>query len=288
MVRSDGYSFGKIVYHAFNRGRTKPLSPESKWNNQTTVVLCLFIAPLILFYPRFFEWVGVDFFLSDLEIGLRWLALVIIQFTFIGITISLYDYEYVTLGTMIHRPVELVVILGIFLMGEIHWQAFVFMFAGVPVPAGVCFYLWKRDTQISNFTEYWQALAHPQKTRSVLGKWLEKIGWIILGVGALTLFQPGWLLGLLDISQEPLVMGYFRVVGWAYIILGWCYFMNARHEHEFFFDVVLLQNFVGLLCSVFLWTLGWFSKPLLLLLLLGHAVVLLSTIFFAWLETRQA
>ena len=288
MVRSDGYSIGKIIHHAFNRGRTQALSAASSWNFWTTIFICILVTPALTLYPQFFEWVGVDFSLKDLDVGLRFVGLVVMQITLMGFLLSLHDHEYVSLGTMIHRPIELCILGIVFYIGEIHWQFFIFMFAGVPVPAGVCFVLWKRDTKIDNAKDYWRQLAFPERTRTTLGLWLEKLGWVILLVGLLILIQPGWILEVLNISQEPLVAGYIRVVGWAYMILGWCYFMNARHEYEFFYDVVLLQNLVGICCSLLLWAMGWFPLSLLLILLLGHSIVLSSSIFFAWLETRQA
>ena len=286
LVRQDGYSFSKVIHHAFNRGRTSPLSSASLWNYWTTVFICLIVTPALTLYPQFFEWVGVDFSLSDLDVGLRFVGVVVMQITFMGFLLSLHNHEYVSLGTMIHRPIELVILSVIFYLGEIHWQFFVFMFAGVPVPAGVCFILWRRDTTINSPKEYWKRLAYPERTRTILGRWLEKLGWIILLVGFLILLQPSWVLDISNISQEPLVIGYFRVVGWAYMILGWCYFMNARHEYDFFYDVVILQNLVGICCIITIWFVGWFPSSLLLLLLLVHSIVLSSTLLFAWFETR--
>ena len=163
------------------------------------------------------------------------------EITFMGFTLSLHDHEYVSMGTMIHRPVELGLLAIIYAMGEIHLAFFIFMFMGVPLPAGICLWLWRKETQVSSMGEYWQVLAHPDKERTLLGKWIETLGWIVLAFGAAVLLEPSWLLEILGISQAPLVLGYVRVAGWAWMIVGWCYFMNARHEHRAFFDIVFVK-----------------------------------------------
>ena len=97
-----------------------------------------------MFYSDFFKWVGMDFSLNHLDRILRWVGLVVLMITFMGLTLSLHDHEYVLMGTAIHLPVELLILGVLFLMGELHGQFFIFMIMGFPVLAGVYFLLWKR------------------------------------------------------------------------------------------------------------------------------------------------
>ena len=287
MVREDGYSPRKVWQHTFARGRTTKLRPSSYWNFLTTAMICCTVTPAMMFYPQFFEWVGVDFSLQDLDVGLRWVGFVVMQITFMGFTLSLHDLEYVSMGTMIHRPVELGLLAIFYAMGEIHLAFFVFMFMGVPLPAGICFWLWRKETTVTSLKEYWSVLAFPNKERSILGKWLELLGWIVLSFGATVLFQPDWLLEILGISQEPLVVGYVRVVGWAWMIVGWCYFMNARHEHQAFFDIVLMQNLLGMLVCFALWSIGWFPTALLILVVVKNLLVILSCVTAGYIQSSK-
>jgi len=287
MVREDGYTIGKIISSAFALNRAEPLSPTAHWNYLTTLMICLVITPAMMFYPQFFAWAGVDFTLVDLDLGLRLVGLVVMQITLMGFTLSRHNHEYVAMGTMIHRPVELAVLTVIFCMGEIHWQFFVFMVLGVPVPAGVCFWLWKKETQVTGAREYWQQLANPGKDRSLLGRWIEKLGWIVLGLGVAVLVHPGWFLEALDISQALLVTGYIRVAGWAWMIVGWCYFMNARHENSFFFDLVLVQNALGIGTALVLWSFSWFPLPLLVFIVLKNVLITLSCVVAANIQSSK-
>ena len=287
MVRQDGYSLPKILYHAFARGRREKLAPSSHWNFLTTLVICLTVTPAIMFYPQFFEWVGVDFTLQDLDVGLRWVGLVVMQITFMGFTLSLHDHEYVSMGTMIHRPVELGLLAIIYAMGEIHFAFFVFMFMGVPLPAGICLWLWRKETSVGSMGEYWKVLAHPGTDRTILGKWIETLGWIVLVFGATVLLEPSWLLDILGVSQAPLVVGYVRVAGWAWMIVGWCYFMNARHEHSAFFDIVLVQNVLGVMVCALIWSFGWFPTALLVLVAAKNMLVILTCVAAALVQSSK-
>ena len=288
MIRQDGYSIRKILSSTFARERTQKMAPSSHWNFLTTAMICLTVTPAMMFYPQFFEWVGVDFSLKDLDVGLRWVGLVVMQITFMGFTLSLHDHEYVSMGTMIHRPVELGLLAIIYAMGEIHLAFFIFMFMGVPLPAGICLWLWRKETQVSSMGEYWQVLAHPDKERTLLGKWIETLGWIVLAFGAAVLLEPSWLLEILGISQAPLVVGYVRVAGWAWMIVGWCYFMNARHEHRAFFDIVLVQNVLGIVLCGCIWSLGWFPTALLILVVAKNLLVLCSCVGAAFVQSSRA
>jgi hypothetical protein len=287
MVRQDGYSLRKILHHTFSRARTEKLAPSSHWNFLTTLMICLTVTPALMFYPQFFAWVGVDFTLQDLDVGLRWVGLVVMQITFMGFTLSLHDHEYVSMGTMIHRPVELGLLAIIYAMGEIHFAFFVFMFMGVPLPAGICLWLWRKETSVGSMGEYWKVLAHPGKDRTILGKWIETLGWIVLAFGATVLVEPAWLLEILGISQAPLVVGYVRVAGWAWMIVGWCYFMNARHEHCAFFDIVLVQNTLGIMVCALIWSLGWFPTALLILVASKNMLVILTCVAAAFVQSSK-
>ena len=175
MVRKDGYSIVKIIYHALNRGRSARLSAASNWNFWTTIFICLFVTPALMFYPDFFKWVGMDFSLNHLDMSLRWVGLVVLMITFMGFTLSLHDHEYVLMGTMIHRPVELLILGVIFLMGELHWQFFLFSVYGRSLTRRRLLSALEKTNPNRDSRRLLEELAHPKKRRSKLGLWLEKL-----------------------------------------------------------------------------------------------------------------